>query len=139
MSDMVVIVATTVVTCLVIALLGGLVLHLVRTRQLVWSIVVAALVPLLAVSASVVLNVQLMFLSSHDATAVSVALVCATLIGVLLSFVLGRRVALGVPAADERCCGSSARRCPALMEPMPVVGAPAGSAPGEIAGRGRGA
>jgi signal transduction histidine kinase len=64
-------------------------------RSLTWSIVVAALIPLLAVTASVVLNVQLMFISAHDSTAVSVALACATVIGVLVSFVLGRRVALG--------------------------------------------
>jgi len=41
----------------------------------------------------VILNVQLMFISAHDSTAVSIALGCATVIGVLLSFVLGRRVA----------------------------------------------
>lgn len=95
MDDMVTIVVATVAVCLGAALLGGVALRLVRMRSLTWSIVVAALIPLLAVTASVVLNVQLMFISAHDSTAVSVALACATVIGVLLSFVLGRRVAVG--------------------------------------------
>ncbi|MGV1010381.1 MAG: sensor histidine kinase [Dermatophilaceae bacterium] len=95
MSDMLKIVMLTVAVCLGTALLGALALHLVRMRALVWSIVAAALIPLLAVTASVLLNVQLMFISAHDSAAVSVALVCATVIGVLLSFVLGRRVAQG--------------------------------------------
>ena len=95
MGDMVTIVLATVGVCVATALLGAAALRLVRMRSLMWSIVVAALIPLLAVTASVVLNVQLMFISAHDSTAVSVALACATVIGVLLSFVLGRRVALG--------------------------------------------
>ena len=95
MGDMLTIVLITVAVCVGTALLGALALHLVRMRSLTWSIVVAALIPLLAVTASVVLNVQLMFISAHDSTAVSVALACATVIGVLVSFVLGRRVALG--------------------------------------------
>jgi signal transduction histidine kinase len=94
-GDMVTIVLATVGVCVVTALLGAAALRLVRMRSLMWSIVVAALIPLLAVTASVVLNVQLMFISAHDSTAVSVALACATVIGVLLSLLLGRRVALG--------------------------------------------
>jgi len=95
MGDMAKIVLVTALTCVGTAVLGALVLQAVRSRSLLWSIVVAALVPLLAVTASVVLNVQLMFISSHDSTAVSVALGCATVIGILMSFVLGRRVTTG--------------------------------------------
>ncbi|OFE17261.1 hypothetical protein BA895_17670 [Humibacillus sp. DSM 29435] len=93
MGDMGQIVVLTAVACAVTALLGGLALQAVRARSLLWSIVIAALVPLVAVSVSVLLNVRLMFISSHDSTAVSVALACATVIGASLSFVLGRRVA----------------------------------------------
>lgn len=95
MDDMALIVLVTALSCLGTALLGALVLQVVRSRSLFWSIVVAALVPLLAVTASVVLSVRLMFISSHDSTVVSVALGCATVIGVLLSLVLGRRVTTG--------------------------------------------
>ena len=73
MGDMVTIVLATVGVCVATALLGAAALRLVRMRSLMWSIVVAALIPLLAVTASVVLNVQLMFISAHDSTAVSVA------------------------------------------------------------------
>ncbi len=95
MDDMALIVLVTALSCLGTALLGALVLQVVRSRSLFWSIVVAALVPLLAVTASVVLSVRLMFISSHDSTVVSVALGCATVIGILLSLVLGRRVTTG--------------------------------------------
>ncbi len=91
---MVMILKTTGV-CLATGLVGALALHLVRSRALLWSIVVAALVPLLAVSASVAVNVELKVISSHDPTPVTVALGCATVIGAHLSFILGRRVAEG--------------------------------------------
>ncbi|MEO6997774.1 MAG: hypothetical protein ABI112_06795, partial [Terracoccus sp.] len=70
MGDMGQIVALTAIACAATALLGGLALRAVRARSLLWSIVVAALVPLVAVSVSVLLNVRLMFISSHDSTAV---------------------------------------------------------------------
>ncbi len=93
MGEMTKIVLLTALTCLVTALLGAIALQVLRGRSLLWSIVVAALVPLLAVTTSVIVNVHLMFISAHDSTAVSIALGWATVIGVLLSFVLGRRVA----------------------------------------------
>jgi signal transduction histidine kinase len=129
---MVVIVTLTAVTCLAVALAGTLALRWVRTRPLVWSIVVAALVPLAAVTASVIVNVRLMFLSAHDTAAVLVALACATLIGALLSFVLGRRVALGSRRLTSALRGLDAAVAGADtgdVEPPPGMG----SAPGEIA------
>lgn len=95
MGDMGQILLATVLTCAIAAALGMIALQAVRARSLLWSIVVAALVPLAAVTASVVINVRLMFISAHDSTAVSLSLACATVIGVVLSFVLGRRVATG--------------------------------------------
>lgn len=130
---MVTIALVTTAACLSVALLGALTLHLVRGRSLVWSIVVAALVPLVAVTASVVLNVRLMFISAHDSTAVSVALACATVVGVLLSVVLGRRVALG-----SRRLTTALRDLGTAAEADELVGAATASsprsAPGEIAG-----
>ena len=89
------VVLVTVAACAATAVLGGVILQAVRSRSLLWSIVVAALVPVLAVSAAVVINVERMFISAHDSTIVSLALGCASVIAVLLSFVLGRRVASG--------------------------------------------
>lgn len=131
MGDMLTIVLVTVGVCLGTALLGAAALHLVRMRSLTWSIVVAALIPLLAVTASVVLNVQLMFISAHDSTAVSVALACATVIGVLLSFVLGRRVAAGSRRLTTamRDLGAVSRHGDA---PHPAVEVTTTGQPGEI-------
>ena len=126
MGDMFTIVLITVAVCVGTALLGALALHLVRMRSLTWSIVVAALIPLLAVTASVVLNVQLMFISAHDSTAVSVALACATVIGVLVSFVLGRRVAVGSRRLTTalRDLGSVPRQGEAARTEFPTSGQP---------------
>ena len=76
-------------------LLGALVLQAIRRRSLLLSIVVAALVPMAAVSVAVALSVNRMVISSHDSTVVSVALGFSTVLAVALSFVLGRRVASG--------------------------------------------
>lgn len=95
MDESTTIILVTVGVCLVGAVLGGLALHLVRMRALVWSIVVAALIPILAVSVSLLLSVRLMVVSAHDSSAVLLALACATVVGVVLSIVLGRRVASG--------------------------------------------
>ncbi len=131
MGDMLTIVLVTVAVCVGTALLGAVALRLVQMRSLTWSIVVAALIPLVAVTASVVLNVQLMFISAHDSTAVSVALACATVIGVLLSFVLGRRVATGSRRLTSalRDLGSVSRHGD---PPRPVAEIPTSGQPGEI-------
>ncbi|MDQ2755456.1 MAG: HAMP domain-containing histidine kinase, partial [Actinomycetota bacterium] len=78
----------------------------------------------------------------HDSAAVSVALVCTTLIGILLSFVLGRRVALGsrelttalrdLAGPDQPPAGTAPQPTP----PRPSPQRPSlqrSSAPGEIA------
>jgi len=74
-------------------LLGAWVLQVIRRRSLQVSIVVAALVPVAAVSVAVALSVRQMVISRHDSSVVSVALGFSTLLAVALSMVLGRRVA----------------------------------------------
>jgi signal transduction histidine kinase len=76
-------------------LLGALVLQAIRRRSLLLSIVVAALVPVAAVSVAVALNVNQMVISEHDSNVVSVALGFSTVLAVALSVVLGRRVTSG--------------------------------------------
>lgn len=133
MGDMEQILLATVLTCVIAAALGMIALQAVRARSLLWSIVVAALVPLAAVTASVVINVRLMFISAHDSTAVSLSLACATVIGVVLSFVLGRRVATG-----SRQLASAMRdlALPAQQPAAPALPASSGAtrsaAPAEI-------
>ena len=94
-TDMQVILLLTATTCVVTGGLGAVLLRLVRHRSLLVSIVVAALVPVAAVSAAVATNVNAMFISQHDSTVVTVALVLATGLAVMLSLVLGRRVTSG--------------------------------------------
>lgn len=94
-KDMQLILGLTAGAVLFTGLLGALVLQTIRRRSLLQSIVVAALVPVAAVSAAVALNVNRMVISQHDSTVVSVALGFSTVLAVVLSFVLGRRVASG--------------------------------------------
>lgn len=93
MSDMQQIIAITTVVCLAAGVAGAVVLARLRGRSTAVLVVVASLVPLVAVSLAVFVNVRRMFISTHDSTVVLVALGCAGLIGVLLSLVLGRQVA----------------------------------------------
>ena len=98
MSDMQQIIAVTTLVCLVAGGAGAIALSGLRGRSTMVLVVVASLVPLVAVSLAVFVNVQRMFISTHDSTVVLVALGLAGLIGVLLSLVLGRQVAAGSTA-----------------------------------------
>ena len=94
-KDLQLVLALTAGAVIITGLLGALVLQVIRRRSLLTSIVVAAVVPVAAVSAAVALNVNRMVISAHDSTVVSVALALSTVLAVALSFVLGRRVASG--------------------------------------------
>jgi len=94
-KDLQLILALTAAAVIITGLLGAWVLQAIRRRSLLASIVVAAVVPVAAVSAAVALNVNQMVISAHDSTVVSVALALSTVLAVALSFVLGRRVASG--------------------------------------------
>lgn len=115
-KDMQVILGLTATAVLSTGLLGAVVLQAIRRRSLLLSIVVAALVPVAAVSAAVALNVNRMVISQHDSTVVLVALGFSTVLAVALSYVLGRRVASGSREltqalrglADNPYAGSSA-------------------------------
>ena len=98
MSDMQQIIAVTTLVCLAAGVGGAVLLASLRGRSTATLVVVASLVPLVAVSLAVFVNVQRMFISTHDSTVVLVALGCAGVIGVLLSLVLGRQVAAGSTA-----------------------------------------
>jgi uncharacterized protein YcfJ len=90
-----VILGLTALASLGVGLVGAVVLQSIRRRSLQWSIIVAALVPVAAVTASIWLNVTTMVLSERDSWVVTVALVFASVLGVAVSYVLGRRVASG--------------------------------------------
>ncbi len=127
MSDMQQIVVVTTVVTIAVGLLGVGALVLLRGRATALLVGVAALVPVVAVSLAVVVNVQRMFISTHDSTVVLVAVGCAGVIAVILSLLLGRWVASSTVAlADSlRALGE---RGSEQWEPTPAVDA----APAEI-------
>jgi hypothetical protein len=94
-KDMQLILGLTAGAVVFTGLLGALVLQAIRRQSLLLSIVVAAVVPMAAVSAAVALSVNRMVISHHDSAVVTVALGFSTVLAVALSFVLGRRVASG--------------------------------------------
>jgi signal transduction histidine kinase len=126
-----IVVVTTLVT-LAVGLVGAVVLVMLRGRSTALLVAVAALVPVAGVSLAVVVNVQRMFISTHDSTVVLVAVGCAGVVAVLLSLALGRRVAAGsVALADSlRALGEPHSD---QWEPAPTVT----TAPAELVSLGR--
>ena len=79
MTDLMVIIALTVASCLLVGGAGIGVLHLLRRRSLRYQLAIVTLLPVLAVAGTVVVNVGLMFLSPHDTTVILVALMTVLL------------------------------------------------------------
>lgn len=110
MNDLLIIVVQTVITCLVVGALGAGALHLLRRRSLRYQLAVAAALPVAALIMTVLVNVWLMFLSPHDTTVITVALVTATPLAALGAWLVTRRVAYGsarLGAAMERLVADS--------------------------------
>ena len=91
-------------------------MHMLRHRSLRYQLITAALLPLAAVTATVLINVWLMFLSPHDSSVILIALATAFLLAVLGAWLVMRQIARGsaeLGAAVER-----------LVEDSTSVGAP---------------
>lgn len=95
MSDRLLIVALTLGCCLAVGLLGALVLFALRRRSLRLQLTVATLIPVLAVAATVWVNVEMMFLSGHDSSVVLLSLGTSLVLAVLAAWLVVRRVASG--------------------------------------------
>ena len=134
-KDMQVILGLTAAAVLSTGVLGALLLQAIRRRPLLLSIVIAALVPVAAVSAAVALNVNRMVISQHDSNVVSAALGFSTVLAVALSYVLGRRVASGSRELTQALRGLADNPYAGSSAPGPRA-TPAGnsgsSAPAEI-------
>ena len=117
MKDLLLITGLTLGACLVVGLLGALLLRAIRRSSLRYQLAVATLIPVIAVAATVVINVQLMFLSAHDTTVILLAVGIAVLLAVVGGWLVSRRFSLasrrledtvgllvsdsqGVPASD---------------------------------------
>ena len=95
MTDFVIIIGLTLGACLVVGVLGALVMHRLRGRSLRYQLIIATLLPVAAVTATVFVNVWLMFLSPHDSTVIMIALVVAVLVAAFGNIVVLRRVGRG--------------------------------------------
>ena len=131
-KEMLVILGLTAAAVVSTGLLGALVLQAIRRRSLLQSIVVAALVPVAAVSAAVALNVNRMVISQHDSTVVSFALGFSTVLAVALSYVLGHRVTSGSQELTQALRGLAQGSY--VDDPVPAPASRSGrsSAPAEI-------
>jgi signal transduction histidine kinase len=89
------IVGMTVASCLLVGVLGLAVQRLLRGAPLVVSLIPVALVPVLAVTVSVVVSVRAMFLSGHDSGVVLWALGCALVIALGLAAAVAEDVVAG--------------------------------------------
>ena len=102
--DLLAVVGIAAGSSLAVALLGLLLLRLLRSRSMVLSLTVVALVSVGAVLAGAIGTAAAMFLSDHDLQVLLVVVAVAGSVGVATAVVLGRAVvagsrALGVAAA----------------------------------------
>jgi signal transduction histidine kinase len=99
--DLALIIALTTGCCVLVGLIGLAAIRLLRRRPLRLTVVVAALVPVLAVATSVLVMVNAMFISGHDSFVVLVALGWAVVIAGGLTVVVGHSVSAGALAVRE--------------------------------------
>jgi signal transduction histidine kinase len=91
MTDLLLIIGLTLAACIVVGLLGAVLLRAIRRSSLRYQVAVATLIPVLAVAATVVINVELMFLSAHDTTVILLALGIALVLAVVGAWLVSRR------------------------------------------------
>jgi signal transduction histidine kinase len=94
MTDLLLIIGLTLGACLVVGLLGALLLRAIRRSSLRYQLAVASLIPVLAVAATVVINVELMFLSAHDTAVILLAVSIALVVAVVGGWLVSRRFTL---------------------------------------------
>ena len=92
MADLLVVVGLTLASCLGVGLLGAVMLNLGRRRSTRYLLLVATLLPVLAVVAAALVNVGYMFLSPHDAGVVLIALGTSLVLAVLAAVWVTQRI-----------------------------------------------
>ena len=108
MTDLLIIIGLTLASCVAVGLIGLFLLHVLRYRSLRHQLTIATLLPVVAVATTVLINVQLMFLSTHDSLVILIAL--------LVSLVLPRRtleaafLGYSMPVARAHLRGAAGRR-----------------------------
>jgi signal transduction histidine kinase len=94
MTDLLLITGLTLAACIAVGLVGAMLLRAIRRSSLRYQVAVATLIPVLAVAATVVINVELMFLSAHDTTVILLALGIALVLAVVGAWLVSRRFRL---------------------------------------------
>ena len=92
MKDIAAILGLTIAVCAAIGATGALLLHVLRRGSVRHQFTIATLIPVVAVAATVLLNVRLMFLSAHDSVVVLVALGSSLVLAVLVAYLVLRRI-----------------------------------------------
>ena len=92
MTDLMIIIGLTLACCVAVGLIGLGLLHLVRYRSLRQQLTIATLLPVVAVATTVLINVQLMFLSAHDSLVILIALLVSLLLAALGAWLVVRRI-----------------------------------------------
>jgi signal transduction histidine kinase len=118
-----VIIGLTLASCALVGGVGVGALYALRRRSLRYQLAVVALLPVAAVTLTVIVNVWGMFLSAHDSTVIVIALVTAVPLAAFGAWLVVRRVTRGsaeLSAAIDRLVADST---------VPTVSAAKGSPP----------
>jgi signal transduction histidine kinase len=87
-----IIIGLTLASCFTVGLIGLALLHLLRYRSLRQQLTIATLLPVVAVATTVLINVQLMFLSKHDSLVILIALLVSLLLAAIGAWLVVRRI-----------------------------------------------
>jgi signal transduction histidine kinase len=93
MTDLLIIIGLTLASCIAVGLIGFALLHFLRYRSLRQQLTIATLLPVVAVAATVLINVQLMFLSAHDSLVILIALLTSLVLAAFGAWLVVRRIA----------------------------------------------
>jgi signal transduction histidine kinase len=93
MTDLLIIIGLTLASCIAVGLIGFALLHVLRYRSLRQQLTIATLLPVVAVATTVLINVQLMFLSAHDSLVILIALLTSLFLAALGAWLVVRRIA----------------------------------------------
>jgi signal transduction histidine kinase len=127
MKDFLIIFALTLVSCCAVGLIGLALLHLVRYRSLRQQLAIATLLPVVAVATTVLINVRLMFLSTHDSLVILIALLTSLLLAALGAWLVVHRISRAsrrVGAGLHELVSDSASDAPVTAAAPAQVAAP---------------
>ncbi len=101
MGDLATIIGLSLGSCVAVGLLGAVMLHLGRHRSMRYLLLVATLLPVLAVLTAALVNVGYMFLSPHDTGVILVGLAISTVLALGGAWWLTRRITLASRAVGR--------------------------------------